>query len=261
MTNLNNPTGNDIPGEAWADGDLPAQGGAMATLMPDTSEFQLPANLAQCWTKDGVKIKDGRKLLGNGQPNPTHGQEVVRLQLKFDRNTPLVVVSGPHKGEAMTASFSSNPRPRGKADDLKTPWISDLAYLLEIGLNDKSRPTTAAALQARINMYAGKSIRIEHGLSAHCRPDKVRYVVVALPGGGEQTIEDPQGTKGCGDDTKKRADGKGKQGRFYTKDFKDPQTGEYLDVIECDCGAVLRGFPSVERFAPPVVGQGASAIK
>jgi hypothetical protein len=251
---LNTPGGADIPGETWAEGDLPSQGGGMPTLMPGIDEFTLPLNLAQCWGT--IKIKDSRQRLSNGQPNPTYGQEVTRLQLKFDRNNPLVIASGPKKGEPMTATFSSNPRPRGNPEEDKTPWVSDLAYMLEVGLADKSRPTTADALKQRITMYAGKTFRMDHGLSAHCRPDKVRYIIVALPGGGEQTVQDPKGTKGCGDDTKKRADGKGKQGRYYTKDFKDPESGEYMDTIECDCGAILRGFPSVERFVPPL-GAGA----
>jgi hypothetical protein len=250
MTDINTPSQTDIPGETWPEGDLPQQGGMRETLMPAIDEFIIPLNVAQLWTP--TKMKDGRQRLANGQPNPTYGQEVPRWQLKFDRNSPLVVASGPNAGEPMTATFSSNPRPRGNPEDDKTPWVSDLAYFLDIGLNDKSRPTTAEALKARINQYAGKTVRIEHGLSAHCRPDKVRYVIVPLPNGGEQTVQDPKGIKGCGNDQERRADGKGKKGRFYTRDFKDPETGEYMDTIECDCGAVLRGFPSVERFVPPL---------
>jgi hypothetical protein len=257
MTDVNTPGSTDVPGEVWNEGDLPSQGGFGPTLMPGIDEFQLPLTLAQLWDK--IDVKDGRAS------SKTVGQLVKRLRLKFDKNSPLVIVSGPHKGETLTATFTSNPRPRGKPDDEKTPWISDLAYMLEIGCNDKSRPTSASALQAAITNCAGKTIRIEHGLSAHCRSDVVRYIIVATPTGQkdatgqplmtERTVQDPSGQKGCSDDSKKRPDGKGKQGRFYTRDFKDPETGEYLDTIECDCGAVLRAFPSVERFVPPL-GQG-----
>jgi hypothetical protein len=106
-------------------------------------------------------------------------------------------------------------------------------------------------LKATINKYAGKTIRIEHGLSAHCRPDAVRYIDdPSKPGQG--TIKDPTGAKGCGDDSKRRADDKGKKGRYYTKDFKDAE-GKYQTEVEClDCPAILRGFPSVERFLPPL---------
>jgi hypothetical protein len=254
---LNQPSGADVPGEAWSDGDLPEQGfGFTPTLMPGESEFTLPQTLSQLWSV--IEITDARQTLANGQPNPTYNQKVKRYQLKFDRNNPLVIASGPHAGETLTATFTTNPRPRGKTDDPKTPWVSDLAYMLEIGLNDKSRPTTAEALKQRINQYAGRTIRLAHGLSARCAPDRVRYIIVNTET-GEQTIKDPAGTKGCNDDTQKRADGKGKKGRYHTRDFKDPETGQYVDTIECECGAVLRGFPSVEKFLPPLGTPPASA--
>jgi hypothetical protein len=254
---INKPPSVADPGEVWPEGDLPSQGGGFGpTLMPGIDDFLIPANLAQLW--DTVDVKD------SNPKSKTFGQVVSRSRLKFSKDAPLVVASGPNKGEAFTATYTSNPRPRGGAgDDPNTPWVSDLAYMLVIGFGDNSRPTTAQALKAAINKYAGKTIRIEHGLSAHCRADKVKYIMVSV-NGAEQTKQDPQGAKGCGDDTKKRADGKGKQGRYYTRDFKDPDSGEYLDTIECDtvigtgpkgpiyCGAILRGFPSHERFVPPV---------
>lgn len=249
----------DIAGD-WPEGDLPEQmGGARTTLMPNNYTFRLPDNLPQLWHT--VEIEDTRPFLANGQPNPTKGQKVPRRQLKLDRNSPMVVVGGPHDGEPMTATITNNPRPRGKKDDPKTPWISDLAYLLEISLRDKTRPTTAEALVATINKYAGKTVRIETGLSAQCRPDKVRYIVVATgnpafnpavpetPVGGansktiESTMVDPSGTKGCGT-------------RYYTKDFKNPEAkpgeDQYDREIACDCNAVLRGFEQIERFLPPL---------
>lgn len=236
---------NDIGGEVWPEGELPAQGGGFApTLMPGIDEFTLPATIAQQW--DVVAVKD------SNPKSKTFGQTVNRHRLKFDKNAPLVIASGAHKDETLTWSVTTGPRPRGKADDPTTVWISDAAYLLEIGLGDKSRPSTADALKAAINRYAGKTVRLEHGLTAHCRPDKVRYIADPADTTGTKSIADPSGTKGCGDDTKKRADGKGKQGRFYTRDFKDPQTGNYIDEIECDCGAILRAFPSVERIVPPL---------
>lgn len=239
----------DVPGETWADGDLPAQMGDFGpTLMPGIDTFQLPLNLSQLW--DTIDIRDTRK------GSRTFDQSVTRNRLKFDKNSPLIIVDGKNKDEPMTATFTSNPRARGKIDDEKTPWISDLAYLLEIGLGDKSRPAGADALKAAINKHAGKSVRIEHGLSAHCRNDKTRYIADPTDPTGQKSILDPAGTKGCANDQAKREDNpKRKKGRFYTDDFKDPDTGEYSDTIECNCGAVLRGFPSVERIMPPL-GQG-----
>lgn len=256
----------DVGGD-WPEGDLPEQmGGTRTTLMPGIDTFKLPDNLPQLW--HDVEIEDTRSFLSNGQPNPEKGQKKKRRQLKLDRNTPLVVVGGKYDGEPMTATFTTNPRPRGKSEDPKTPWVSDLAYLLEVSLQDKSRPATASALEAAINRYAGKTIRLEHGLTAQCRPDKVRYIIVATinpsfnpaapetPAGGanaktiEQTIADPSGKKGCG------MNAAGKPGRYYTKDFKNPEAqpgqDQYDREIQCVCDAVLRGFEQVERFLPPL---------
>lgn len=245
---VNNPNVVAEPGEVWPEGELPSQGGGGSTLMPGQSSFILPATLAQQW--DTIDIEDKNPKSKN------FGKVVRRLRLKFTKEAPLVVADGPHKGETLTATFTSNPRPRGKADDEKTPWISDLAYMLDIGLADKSRPTSAEVLKQTINRYAGKTVRIEHGLSAHCRPDAVRYIADPSDPTGMKTMQDPTGAKGCGDDKARRADNKGKKGRYYTKDFKDPTTGEYQNEVEClDCPAILRGFPSVERFLPPLGGK------
>jgi hypothetical protein len=214
-------------------------------------------------------MKDGRKLLATGQPNPNFEKNVVRRQLKFDRNAPLVVVGGPHDGDVMTATFSTNPRPRGKKDDPKTQWISDLAYLLRTGLKDATPVQSAADIEAAINKHAGRTVRIDHGLTAQCRPDKVRYIAVLIanpsynpalgvsdanPQSVPTTILDPSGGMGCGE-------------RYYTKDFKNPQTGGYDTEIACDCGTptaeqaaqgavpvtvVLRAFEQVERILPPL---------
>lgn len=271
---VNNPSLTDIPGEVYPDGELPSQGGGMfATLMPGSSTFVLPSAIDALF--EVKAMRDGRKTLPNGQPNPTFGQDVARLVLKFDKNAPLVVADGKFKGQPFTATFNSNPRPRGKVDDPTTQWISDMTYLLDVGFNDKSRPATAAALKDLLIKHAaaGHTLRIEHGLSAHCRPDKVRYIIMGVPnpafnpavpeteiGGAnarftsEQTVLDPKGTKGCADDTKFRTDNpKRKKGRYYTDDFKDSERpGEYFDDVICECGAALRGFPSVERILPPL---------
>lgn len=262
MADVNTPPVNtDVQGEVWAEGDLPAQGfGTNETLMPGIDTFLIPSNLAQLW--DDIDVKD------TNPKSKTFGNTVKRMRLKFDKNAPLVVSEGPNKGETFTLTVTGNQRARGKADDPSTPWVSDLAYMLEIGFGDKSRPTTAQALKAAINKYAGKTIRLEHGLSAHCRPDKVRYVITGDPNPAfnpavpesdanpryinEKSVQDPAGTKGCGDDTKQREDKKGKKGRYYTRDFKDPVTNQYVDTVECECGAALRGFPNLEKFLPPL---------
>jgi hypothetical protein len=242
VADVNRPATTDIAGEVWPEGDLPAQGGGFGpTLMPGIDTFLIPENLAQLWDEIDMKESNPR--------SPRYGQTCKYNRLKFDKNSPLIVVEGPNKGETFTLTIHGHQRPRGgKADDPATPWVSDLAYMLDIGLGDHSRPSSAQALKATINKYAGKTIRLEHGLSAHCRADKQRYILNAE----DKSILDPTGQKGCGDDTKQREDKKGKQGRYYTRDFKDPTTGEYVEEIECECGAILRGFPNLERFVPPL---------
>lgn len=265
---INNPASIDPGAEYYPEGDLPEQmGGARTTLLPDTRTFLIPTNIAQLW--HDVEIEDGRPYTPAGQPNPTKGQKIKRKQLKFDRNSPLVVVGGKDDGQPMTATFTNNPRARGKKDDAKTPWISDLAYVLDIGLQgnvdpkQRVRPTSPEALVAEINKYAGKTIRLETGLSGQCRPDKVRYIPVqianeafnpALPASEtnqpvvEQVVPDPSGQKGCGK-------------RFYTDSFKDPATGKFDTELQCDnpaCGNILRGYESVERILAPL---GTAALK
>lgn len=239
--------------------DLPEQmGGTRSLLMPGIYTFQLPKNLAQLW--HDIVAQDKRQTLSDGRPNPTYGQHVKRKQLKFDRNNPLVVLGGPMDGAPMIASFSTAPRARGKADDPKTPWISDASYMLDISLNDKSRPSDPEKLKAAINQYAGKTVRIETGLTGQCRPDRVRYIRVVTDQAaylkdntkGIEDIADPTGKKGCGQ-------------RYYTSNFKDGKGG-FVKEIGCACGTptpaeaaagmqpatvVIRAFEQVERFLPP----------
>lgn len=242
----------DLAEEAWPEGDLPEQmGGSSVTLLPGIDVFKLPDNLAQLWSER--EMEDGRTK-----------QKVKRQVLKMDRNSPLVAVGGQYDGLPFRATFSTNPRPRGKKDDPNTPWVSDAAYLLEIGLGDRSRPKTAELLKQAINRYAGRTVRLEHGLTGQCRGDKVRRILVEIanpqfnaqmpagpanPATVQQTIEDPSGAKGCG-------------ARYYTGDFRNPDAkpGEtqYDLEIQCDCGAaenkvvVIRGYDSVDRILPPL---------
>lgn len=228
------------------DGDLPQGMSPRTTLLPGIDTFRLPDNLAQLW--HDIEAVDTRPYLPSGQPNPTKGLKFKRRQLKFDRNAPLVVVGGKHDGDVMTATFSTAPRPRGgKGDDPKTPWISDATLLLDVSLNDKSRPADPKMLEMLINKYAGKTVRLDHGLTTQCRPDKVRYIRVAVVEDGktvERDIQDPTGAKGCGK-------------RYYTPSFKNAATGGYDNEIACDCSTeqvtvVLRGFEQVDRFLPPL---------
>ncbi len=119
----------------WPEGDLPEQTGqgGRTSLTPAIYTFKLPATMAQLWS-DGT-YKDFRKALANGQPNPTLGQQVPYSLLKFDKANPLVVEGGSEHGEPMTATFNTIRMPRGPyrlREDPTTPWIHDLAYILEV---------------------------------------------------------------------------------------------------------------------------------
>jgi hypothetical protein len=223
----------DLGEDLFPEGDLPEQfGGAYEPLLPGVDVFQLPTELSQLW--DTVDMTDGRT-----------NKPVARLRLRCDRHHPLVIVGGKNDGKTMTVTFTTNPRPRGRKNDPTTVWVSDLAYFLEIALNNKTRPKSTAALQLAINQYAGKTFRMEHGLSAHCREDRPRYIPEVDPTTNKVTgdaVLDPTGTMGCGK-------------RYYTRAFKldDVKPGEepYDDRIQCECGALLRGFPSCDRFLSP----------
>lgn len=254
-SDVNSTAARPEPEMDWPEGDLPSQGFDRTTLLPGIRVFKLPDNLAQLWAP--VEAEDKRKTMPNGQPNPTFGQKVKRMMLKMTKNAPLVVVGGPDDGQPLTWNPSSSPRPRGKKDDPKTAWISELAYLYDTGLQgglpatQRDRPKSIEALMAGINKYAGKTVRLKTGLSAQCRPEAVRYIAVQLPpadpGGQPQlsVVQDPTGAKGCGK-------------RYYTKDFKStPEEvaageGPYVTELACSCGAALRGFEAVDEILSPL---------
>ena len=264
MTEANANTVNEpilpAPGEEWPDdGSMPAQmGGTRTLIMPGQHTLRLPSVLAQLW--HDVAIKDTRPYLKDGQPNPNLGKQIAHRQIKFDQNAPLVIEGGKLDGTPMRATFTTNPRARGKKDDPKTAWVSDVAYITAVCLADTSRPKNHAEQEAIINRAAGKTIRLETGLTAQCRPDKVRYIEVTTMDGGvatTSTMQDPQGIKGCGK-------------RHYTPAFLNPTSGKYDEEILCTCGVpkpdqaalgqqpvnvVLRAFEQVETFLAPLMAQ------
>lgn len=253
----------------WPEGDLPEQsgGGGRTALPPDIYTFRLPTELARQW-KEGTH-KDQRKTLSNGQPNPTFDQILSHITLKFDKDNPLVVEGGTQHGEPMLATFTTVPQPRPgwKRNDPLTPWIHDLAYVLEHCLLDTSRPTDPEMLKAAINHHAGGTIRLTIGRSGQCRDDRVRYIPqarvdpatgAAIPfAQGFDTVQDPAGVKGCGK-------------RYYTKAYKG-EGNVYQVSVQCDpnkvsgtpptpgCGAMIRGFESVEGFQGPLAAAPAPA--
>lgn len=252
-TTMRTDVGGDWPTDAAA--DMPQMGGAFKLLMPAQDEFRLPANLAQLFSIKAYEDTNPRSA--------TKGQQVERLVLTFDRSNPLVITSGPRMGDVLTKTITSNPRPRGKKDNPSTMWVSDLVLLLDTSLNDKSRPggaTAQIANQALMNAlvkYAGKTVRLDHGLQGSCNPNHVVRLVYQDPADANKVVvaEDPTGRKGCG-------------ARYYTSAFKNPNPATLDDLydseINCtgkvpqsdgsvtDCGAVVRAFPEIERFLPPL---------
>ena len=236
-----------IPGDI----DLPPQMGSYAPpLAPGTYAFRIPANVAQLAElyDEKPKDKDGN-VIESGNP-------VQRIRFKFTRENPLVVVGGARDGDGLPATISSSPRKRGKKGG-DAPSVADLTYLLRESLKDKAAIIgTTKQWYAAINAHAGHIVQLKTGLQGNCREDKTRYIDASqevarliaanLPVPAELqekataggTIEDPSGQKGCGE-------------RYYTKDFKDDKGNPVFEVV-CDCGAVLRGFPSIEQFLPPV---------
>lgn len=259
----------DVTGD-WPEGELPEQMmGDFSVLMPDISTFRLPANLAQLWAPFEVDDTNPR--------SKTKGQKVQRYMLKFTREHPLVIIEGPKSGDVLTGTVSTSPRARGKKDNPQTAWVSDAVYLLVEGLGSTARPVGDEALMAEINKYAGQPVRIKHGLSGQCRPDRVvrlefqdptdlnfaaearapRTVVLEDPG-DPATSTPPR--KGCGK-------------RYYTRDFENKAAtsvaDKYFTEVQCEgqivgpitvenptghysCDAIVRGFPSIEGFVKPV---------
>lgn len=201
--------------------ELPEQGGSFVpNLKPGPYWFRIPAEVSQLWA-----AFDQTKDVLSGQPL---AQPIQRLQLKFDRDHPLVVVGGTEDGSVLTQTISNMPRKRSKKADV--PPVSDMTYLLREGLQDNTPVNSPKTWMAAINAHAGHIFPAEVGLQGQCRKDKVRYI----PDGQGGQIEDPAGTLGCGE-------------RYYTQAFKQAD-GTYAERIMCKCGAVVRGFAQIDRF-------------
>lgn len=243
--------------------ELPSQGGsATPTVMPGISLFQLPPNLDQLWSTFDVEKKtdDGQVIT---HPAGTiidavdvSGKAVLEqhLMLKFDRENPLIVVGGPFDGLPAMCTISTLNRKRGKKDDLHAKKVSDMTYFVRKALRDNTLVTFKKDWMPIVNKYVGHQIRLEHGLSAFCDPERTRYVEDGAGG----TVEDPNGNKGCG----KGPAGKD-NARYYSMNFRIPEvnaeTGEatgrqvFTDRIICvNCGASLRGFFRIEKFLEPL---------
>lgn len=249
--------------------ELPEQmggGASLPTLLPGISLLRIPNDIAQCIEAFDVEDKAADKTvimrpataveLATNPSATMVPKTTQRLRLKFDKDTPLVVVGksadDPQNGSPVATSISNVPRNRAKKGD-PPALVADAAYLLRtsLGLNTQQYPLTKPKEWfAAFLAIAGKVFRCEHGLTAQCRADKVRYINNASDESGRGSIEDPTGQKGCGQ-------------RYYTKDFRLPD-GKFSDIVYCKnpaCRAAtgqpakLRGFFQIERFLEPTAGQ------
>lgn len=245
--NLRDELVEEVPSE------LPEQGSsALPTVMPGISIFQLPADLL-----DVIEAFDEQQKNADGsfiyEPDPDNpGQQRIkvlqRIRLHFTRETPLVIAApAERKDQMVTCTISNVPRNRARKNEPPNK-VADLTYLIRTSLADVTSALNSpkAWVQALVR-HAGQQFRAEHGLTAHCREDKVRYIHrpaddPALED-GRGSIEDPTGTKGCGK-------------RYYTSKFRLPaeQGGGFSDIMYCQCGAKLRGFFQIERFLEPTAG-------
>lgn len=259
--NLRDELLEDVPSE------LPEQSSApLPTVMPGISIFQLPTDmLSVIETFDELqKAEDGSPIYEPDPANPGQQRQrvVQRVRLHFTKDNPLMIVNPTERKDmVVTATISNVPRNRARKGEPPNK-VADLAYLIRVSLKDTTSVLNSpkSYVQALLTK-GGQQFRAEHGLTAHCREDKVRYIHKApddpnTPDNGLGSQEDPAGTMGCGK-------------RFYTSKFKLPaaQGGGFTDIAYCDnpqClanghgnPAKLRGFFQIERWLEPIAGMNA----
>lgn len=252
--NLRDEVTDEVPSE------LPEQmgGQALPTLLPGINVFRVPSSIAQCIEAfdEQQKAPDGSVIMRPAtaaelaaNPAATMVPSVLqRLRVKFDKENPLIVVGGPNDGTPVATSISNVPRNRARKGE-PPQKVADMTYWLRTSMGDTASPlSTPKQWLAAILQTAGKTFRVEHGLTAQCREDKVRYINDPTDPSGRGSIQDPSNQMGCGK-------------RHYTKDFRLPAASvapgqnPFSDMMYCSCGAKLRGFFQIEKFLPPTAGQ------
>src|SRR6266568_9354828 len=231
--NLRDDVTDDVPSE------LPEQmgGAGLPPLMPGTHIFRIPQSAAQLVETYDEIVKDAQ---GNAVADPNAPRKallVQRLRIRFDRDDPLLVVGSPEDNHPVGTSISNQPRNRSRKGEPRV-LVSDMAYLLRESLKYTGPLTKNSEWVTAIQWAAGRVFRAEHGLSAFCNTEKVRYVHDPSDPTMRGSMQDPTGQKGCGT-------------RLYTSAFKlaaqNGQPGGYSDIAYCKCQAKLRGFFQIER--------------
>jgi hypothetical protein len=224
--------------------ELPIQmgGQGLPTLLPGTHIFRLPSDVPSLIEAYDEILKDEQ---GNPVPDPADPNKarvIQRLRVRFDKDNPLLVVGSEDDGAPVTTSISNQPRNRARKGEPRV-LVSDLAYLLRESLQYKGPLSKNTEWVHALMQFGGKIFRVEHGLSAFCNPEKVRYIHDTNDPTLVASIQDPSGQHGCGH-------------RLYTSAFKLPaqngQRGGYSDIAYCPkCSAKLRGFFQIEKFLKP----------
>src|ERR1044071_10083409 len=228
----------DVPSE------LPEQMGGVGlpVLFPGTHIFRIPQTVAQLIETYDEVVKDQNGNAVADPSDPNKALLVQRIRVRFDKDDPLLVVGGDEHDHPVATSISNQPRNRARKGAPRV-LVSDMAYLLRESLKYTGPLTKNSEWVAALQWAAGKVFRAEHGLSAYCNTEKVRYVHDPSDPTMRGSMQDPTGQKGCGE-------------RLYTSSFRLPaQNGQppsYSDIAYCKkCQAKLRGFFQIERFLKP----------
>lgn len=198
--------------------NLPIFGQFNPPPQPGAMQFKLPPDLTQIWDTFEVE-KNGKKD--------------TRVVADFDANAPLIITLSPgnkYTGEPFQTRLNNNERARGKDRVL----LSDLDYLIFAIEGPQPRPKSNPAYIQKIRTFGGREFAGDMRWSWRCSEGRVRRV----KDDAGNTVEDPNGTKGCGE-------------AFYQEDITKLPDGTYPLEAQCTCGAILRAFGNIDNIRKP----------
>ena len=201
--------------------DVPEQMGSRREMyQPGPYRFKLPPLAVLKEAIEEITAKIGDK----------EGQ--TRIAAIFRDQAALTVIQSPRgerNGETFSTRITNAERRRGKKDDPKAPWASDMDYLLQ-KLGWPKRPQTNQEYTDALLACAEKEFAADIELGASCNDKK--HIRVRYEGEDQLvTLDGQEGREeqfGCGT---RYYQGKG--------DLPKDETGKYERSMECQCGAVL----------------------
>jgi hypothetical protein len=208
-------------------------GGFIVPPYPADYVFKLPGDMNTVW--DVFEDGEGKQWVST----------------VFDDDNPLVITTAKDPavvGTNLHVRINNKPRVRSKKENIS---VSDMVYLIRV-LDPTARPGAGVKDQAKLNeafvaemkKHAGKEFLAAEVWTANCSPKRDAYFPVVDPQTGQQTTatekhENPDApgsfVQGC-------------DKRYYMGDWPKDESGRYYDSRMCTCGAVLRPFPSLERY-------------